>query len=78
MTAIYSFMGILTKLKWQDKCNGYWCIYILLRKHAGIGVKTFKFEFHNYCHPNPSNFLDSWLQIATWFSSRLPLEGTRS
>lgn len=36
----------------------------ILKKHSGIGVKTFELDFSSYYKPNAFKYLDRWLQIA--------------
>lgn len=36
----------------------------ILRKHSGIGVKTFNLDYSNMCGFDGSRYFDSWLQIA--------------
>ncbi|XP_051188763.1 uncharacterized protein [Lolium perenne] len=36
----------------------------ILKKHSGIGVKTFELDFSSYYQPEAFKYLDRWLQIA--------------
>lgn len=36
----------------------------ILRKHSGIGLKTFNLDYSNMCGFDGSRYFDSWLQIA--------------